>query len=150
MKWTLEVTHPPTGEEMLVRVDAATHAQAVAAARDRGLFVRDCYRAGRGFYKGARTLAWVWFGVFTFLTVVAVLCGFGGAFQTAGNSGVGGAFGTVAVLGMLAALGLLVARAMTDALRRGAPSDPRRGFDVVPTSDTPSTPNSRSGEEERL
>ncbi len=87
MKWAVEVTHVGTGEEMTLGVEAGTREQAAARARDGGFLVRDCYPAGRGFYKGARAVAWVWFGFFSFSAASALLCGFGGAFATPGASG---------------------------------------------------------------
>ena len=133
MKWTVEVTHPPTGEEMLLGVEAASPEEAAGRARERGFHVRDCYRAGRGFYKGARAVAWVWFGFFAFLAVTVLLCGFSGWLATPGNSGVKEGAGTASFTGLLAALGFFIARAMAAALRRGDAPDPRRGFEVVPT-----------------
>jgi hypothetical protein len=151
VKWTVAVTHPPTGEEMLLGVEAASRDDAAALARDRGFHVRDCYRAGRGFYKGARAVAWVWFGLFAFIAITALLCGFGGLLPTPGDSGVKEGLGFAGFTGLLAALGFFIARAMAAALRRGDAPDPRRGFEVVRTAGSkpgPAPPPLSSGEGE--
>ena len=100
-------------------------------ARDAGLLVRDCYRAGRGFYKGARVVAWVWFGLFAFIASTALLCGFSGWLATPGNSGIGEGLALAGVTSAVAGLGLIVALTMTSALRRDVRLDPRRGFEVA-------------------
>ena len=143
MKWTVEVTHAATGEELVVGVEAGTREHAEAAARDAGLLVRDCYRAGRGFYKGARVLAWVWFGFFALQAVTALACGLAGGLATPGDSGIKEGLAIAGGTSAAAVLGLLVVRAMTNALRRGPRLDPRRGFDVVPTGTTHDVPELR-------
>jgi hypothetical protein len=131
MKWTVEVTHAATGEELVVVIDAGTRAQAAARAADSGLIVRDCYHEGRGLCKVARVVAWVWFGVFALPAVLSVFCGLGGWFATPGDAGIGASLGFAAFCAVLASLGYLAALATTDALRREPRADPRHGFDVV-------------------
>ena len=143
MKWVVEVTHPGTGEELVLGVTADTAEGATASARERGLFVRDCYRSGGGFYKGVRVLAWVWCGLFALLAALVLICGLSGSLATPGNSGIRIALVTTAVTAGLAALGMLVARAMTDALYRDRPEDLQRGFDVSPVVGT--TPRPAAG-----
>ena len=132
MKWTVEVTHAGTGEELVVGVEAGTREQATARATAGGFLVRDCYRAGRGFYKGARVVAWVWFGFFALIASTALVCGFGGCLATPGNSGVGEGLAFAGITCAVAVLGLIVALALTSALRRDVRPDPRHGFEVVP------------------
>ena len=124
MNWTVEATHPATGEELVLRVEAGTREQAAARARDGGLLVRDCYPEGRRFYKVLRTLAWVWSGSFGLMAVATLVIGIA-------ISGTREAFVGFACAGILAVLGLLLAWAMKDALRRDPRPDPRHGFDVV-------------------
>jgi hypothetical protein len=143
MKWTVEVTHPLSGEEMLVRVEAATRDQAAACARDGGWLVRDCYRAGRGAYKVIRTLAWVWVGWFALVGVVLLLCGLGGWLSTPGSSGIGEALVGLLCTTVAALLGVLVAHGMTNALRGEARPDRRRGFDVLTRGQAPTAQATR-------
>lgn len=131
MHWTVEATHPATGEELRLGVEADSRHQASALVRDRGLTVHDCYRRGGVFIKGVRAVAWVWFGLFAFLALSILSCGLAGLLATPGASGRKEGLVTAGVLGAVAALGWLVARAMSRALRHDRQSDPRRGFEVV-------------------
>ena len=131
MKWTVEATHGATGEELVVGVEAETREEAIARATGRGLLVRDCYQAGRGFYKGVRSVAWAWCGLFLFLAVSVLLCGFGGGLATPGDSGLRSAALTGVFFLALATLGFLVARTTTDSLRRDATQSKPRGIEVV-------------------
>ena len=112
MRWTVEVTHFGTGEELVIVVDAETAEQAAARARDSGFRVRDCSRDGGGAYKVIRVIAWVWFGFCSGLAVLCPVLGFGGWLATPGDPGEGIVGGIFLLVGG-AALGLLVARAMT-------------------------------------
>ena len=138
MNWTVEVIHPTTGEEMTIGIDADTAEQ--AAARARRFLLRDCYhnRAGRGFFKAVRVLAWAWVCCFAVGAVILLTCGLGGWLATPGSSGLRDTFGGLACLTVAALLGRLVASATTDSLRRKPNPDPRRGFDVLPRG--PSAP----------
>ena len=146
---TVEATHPSTGEELRLGVEAGSHQQAAALVRDRGLRVRACYRRGAGFFKGVRVLAWVWFGLFAFLALSILTCGLSGWLATPGNSGRMQGLISAGVLTALAALGWLVARAMTDALSCDPRPDPRRGFEVLPADATNEPPPTARSESDR-
>jgi hypothetical protein len=122
VKWTVEATHPGTGEELVLQIEAGTREQASAQASDGGFYVRDCYPERRRHYKVLRTLARVW-SCYLGLMVIAMLVV--GTFVTAQ------AFGASACAAILAVIGLALAGAMNDALHREPPTDPRRGFDVA-------------------
>ena len=125
MKWDVEVTHPPTGEEMTVRVEAATRAEAESRAEAGGLLVNDSYRAGLGFLKAVRVVAWVWVGLCAAKAALPLLVAMLGVPSDEWCTSAGFAL-------LAASPGWLAAWAATRALRPGVRPDRHRGFDVVP------------------
>ena len=143
--WTLEVTHAGTGEEIIVRINAETHEDAEARARDGGLLVRDCYVAGGERFKAVRAAAWVWFCLFALLAAVAALQaadllwrGVRDGFGALGAAGFRVGMVVLVFVG-LAAPGLAVVRAMTVALRGPSRVDPRHGFEMNRRKETQAT-----------
>ena len=139
MKWDVEVTHRPTGEELTLRVEAPTREDAESRVVAGGLVVvNDSYRAGLGFLKPVRVVAWVWFWLFTAKAALLLLLALAGVtrdepFLSAGASLLAAAPGWAAV------------RAVTYALHPGARPGRRRGFEVVPLPPRPAGDRSGSG-----